>query len=282
MRRRTFFLCGLLLVFCGQNGSPLSPAARQGTKKTTLLVELFPASPLAMLVGGVRDGKWIPQEKAALSSVRGVRFRFYSLQGLAGETTTGGIERSETGSEQHYLSLQKPIRHPEILLGIAADWNPMPRPVVPQSTDQEVYRQAVRDVLRRKGMPSAPVRITQILRVDLEGSGEPSVVLTAEYPQLRSDVAKPKGAYSFVMVRQVVRGSVKTVLLDGSFMARYPSPDTLLTSRSTYQVTGILDVDGDGRMEVVVHGDFYEANSAQVYTVRNGIAKRVLETGDGV
>jgi hypothetical protein len=214
--------------------------------------------------------------------VRGARFRFYSLHGLAGETTSGGIERSETGSEQRYLSLQKPIRHPQVLLGIASDWNPMPRPVVPQSTDQEVYRQAVRDVLRRKGMPNAPVRITQILRVDLEGSGEPSVVLTAEYPAPRSGVTKPKGAYSFVMVRQVVRGGVKIVLLDGSFMARYSGQDTLITSRSTYQVTGILDVDGDGRMEVVVHGDFYEANSAQVYTVRNGVAKRVLETGDGV
>ncbi len=65
------------------------------------------------------------------------------------------------------------------VIGLAATWNALPRrPVIADAT-QSVYVEAVRDFLKTRGIADPKVRITRILRVDLDGDGEEEVLISA-------------------------------------------------------------------------------------------------------
>ncbi len=131
-------------------------------------------------------------------------------------------------------------KHEKGVIALAAPWNALPR--VPKVLDptQPVYTQAVREFLNGHGLKDSKVMITGILRVDLEGDGEDEVLISAtnyfapgvEIPAgsrrqktLTNPVpsASPAGSYSFVILRRVVDGKVRTQLIEGEF---YPKAKT--------------------------------------------------------
>lgn len=75
----------------------------------------------------------------------------------------------------------KPKPSEKGVLAIAGDWNALPR--VPKSQDiaQADYVKAVREFLTAKDIRNPKVKITQILRIDLEGDGAMEVVVNGDY-----------------------------------------------------------------------------------------------------
>jgi hypothetical protein len=71
----------------------------------------------------------------------------------------------------------------------------------------------------------------------------------------------PAGSYSFVILRREVKGGVKTNLIAGEF---YPKAKTF-NAPSKYKVLAVLDCDGDGKMEVIVDGAYYEGGWTTIY-----------------
>jgi hypothetical protein len=95
-------------------------------------------------------------------------------------------------------------------IALSAPWNALPRK--PQIADptQQVYVDAVREFLEARRMSDPKVKITRILRVDLEGDGEDEVLINAtnyftEDGDVPMDTAAP-GSYSIVLLRRVVAG----------------------------------------------------------------------------
>ena len=58
-------------------------------------------------------------------------------------------------------------------------WNALPRKPAIADATQSVYVEAVCDFLKNRGIADPKVRITRILRVDLEGDGEEEVLISA-------------------------------------------------------------------------------------------------------
>ena len=152
-----------------------------------------------------------------------------------------------------------------------------PRGVRSQSTTQSVYINAVAAVLKDNGIANPTVRITQLLRVDLDGDGVTEVVLTASSYVNGVGPSAQAGDYSLVLLRKVINGQVQTTLLEGDFYteaAEFAAPND-------FNVTAIADLNGDGNMDIAVHGEYYEGAWTSVYEVKGSTVKEVLVEGCG-
>jgi hypothetical protein len=175
------------------------------------------------------------------------------------------------------------------VIALAAPWNALPRKARVMDTTQQVYVEAVRDFLKTKGIDEPKVKIDNIIRVDLDGDGEEEVLIGAtnyfekdEGPPMRS----PAGSYSMVLLRRVVAGKVETQLVEGEF---YPkayqngaNDDSSFNAPNSYKVIAVLDLDGDGKMEVVVASQYYEGGATTIYRCDPKKVEELLSVACGV
>jgi len=132
---------------------------------------------------------------------------------------------------------------------------------------------SVRDHRRRlPGEIDGPERI---LRVDLDGDGEEEVLISATnyftndksddtsaapFPEAPVQAPRP-GSYSIVILRRVVSGNVQTKLVAGEV---YAKPDESVAP-NVFNLAAILDLNGDGKLEVIVHSFYYEGGQTTIY-----------------
>jgi hypothetical protein len=166
-------------------------------------------------------------------------------------------------------------------IAVGGKWNALPRHVRIQTAMPEAYREDVRRVLRERGLGATGVEFTRVLRVDLDGDGTDEVILNAtnQRPN-RLSFTPESGDYSVVVVRRLVRGKVKTILVDA---ACYPRGGLEANAAATVlTVPAVLDANGDGVMEVLVRWQYYEGSGVDVYALEEGAAKRVIGAGGGL
>ena len=171
-------------------------------------------------------------------------------------------------------------------MAIAAPWNAMPRKVQILDPTQKVYVDAVGDFLKTKGIAEPKVKIENILRVDLDGDGEEEVLISAtNYPGKDNAVPmrSPAGSYSMVVLRRVISGKVETQLVAGEFHpnAYASSDESSFDAPNAYKVTAVLDLDGDGKLEIVVSSQYYEGEATTIYRCDPKKIEAVLDAGCG-
>ena len=231
------------------------------------------------VIGAATNGKWLDSAKAAALLKPQDALRLYGLTGEMGTATSGKPESVEEPCPE--TQMVKLSRQPkEAAIALTASWNALPRK--PRSSDvtQPVYVQAVREFLEGKGLKDPKVKITQILRIDLEGDGEEEVLISATN-YLTKEAGMPSsavaGSYSFVLLRRVVASKVKTQLVVGEF---YPKGKEF-SAPNRYSVRAVLDLDGDGKMEVIVESAYYEGGATTIYRCEPAKIEELLSTGCG-
>ena len=229
--------------------------------------------------GASADGKWIKPEHAAKQLAGETRYRLYSLTGPVRETTGAKpIFVDEPCPDTYAVTFPEEVK--EELIGLAAPWNPLPRKPQVLATTQEVYINAARDFLRGRGITEPVVKITRIVRVDLEGDGEDEVLLSATNYHTRGDrvpTSAKIGSYSFVLLRRVVKEKVQTQLVAGEFYTKA----TRFSAPNYYEVRGVLDLNGDGKLEIVVHSAYYEGAATTIYELTGNKLRAALSVACG-
>ena len=259
MRILKLFLC--LLVFAS-----IVPAQQEN---------IVPIATDFLLLGGSQNGKWLTAETVAPRVEKTTKMVFVSLNGIAKKETV----LYNTGEDNGACPENKLMRlEPRIASGFAvganAGWNLVPRvPKLVRVTDK-TYRKIAADFLRTKGIAKTKIRLSQIIEIDLEGDGRAEVLITGNFYKRGNMEAQTVGDYSFALLRRKTDdGRVRNILIDGEFITKndyYDPPNTR-------EILAVADLNGDGRMEIVLNTHYYEGTWKQVFEIKEAMLSKVLE-----
>jgi hypothetical protein len=122
------------------------------------------------------------------------------------------------------------------------------------------------------------VQIARAHTIDLDGDGIDEVVVAATRLTSQDPTDAAAGDYSVVAVRKTIKGVPTVIELAGNY---FPQAGDF-AAPNTYRVLGILDLNGDGALEIVVNGAYYEGASTGAYQVEGNAARALLTTSCGV
>ena len=234
----------------------------------TLVVDGF-------VVGARTGGRWRPVEATETRWARGGATTFRAF----GVTTIGakiaGRYKSEEVPPGIYADGPDSERHPILVAGLVPR---APRRASAIPASNPAYTKAMRAYLDRVGLKKARVRITRIVGVDLDGDGTREVLIEAQSSPDAGIVNVAAGMgpndYSVVLLRAIRGGKVVDLPLA---TGKTPYADGLRR-----KLRAIADLDGDGRMEIVLSWDAWEAGGGALWSYRAGRATRQVESGTGV
>jgi hypothetical protein len=235
------------------------------------------------LIGGIAGGKWLEADELAPMLKGGERYRLYTLASAAGEAVGSNTESAgEPCNGTKNIKFSPETRG---AIAVGGEWNALPRIPRAVSTNDPIYRQVVAGFLRRNGFVRPKINITQIIRIDLEGDGKEEVIVSATHLAEGLSVdggpmavhAKP-GDYSLVFVRKIMRGRVRDIVLTEAYFPRKNSQPWTPTQD---KVAAVLDLNGDGKMEILLHGGYYEGSWSSVFRLDGEKFKNVFGCGCG-
>ena len=91
-----------------------------------------------------------------------------------------------------------------------------------------------------------------------------------------------KGSFSILVLRKIVNGSVKNFVLNCDVHTENTDPSSSnWRIRYIYSIIGFADLNGDGKMEIISSGQYYEGKFYEIFEVNKDSAKSVLVRGMG-
>jgi hypothetical protein len=239
--------------------------------------------PTGYLLGGSLDGHWLKPEAEAPLVSGGEKYRLYTLTGEVGAGVGSKPAKGDEGpcADTWYVTLTPFPAGRGSLVAVGGAWNAMPRPVKITSTEQQVYETAAAEILRSKGIANPTVNLTQVLRVDLDGDGVEEVLVSASnYRKSAAGGMRPNtraGDYSLVFLRKKVQGKVVTSIIAGEY---YPQAKEF-NAPGEQRIIGVLDLNGDGVLEIVLSGRYYEGDWVEAYRVDGTKIIKLFSMGCG-
>lgn len=171
--------------------------------------------------------------------------------------TTPGVEL-ENGGADRLFDYEGGLRG----LAISAPWDLTPNPVE-QISDDGTYAALAAEILKERGQEIDEPIIRQLIRLDLEGDGVDEVLVvagdTAGSTEITFGEAQP-GDYSVVFLRRLTDSGVATWVLAESVAIEGES-----VWWSAFAVSGVADLNGDAKMEIIVSGVAWESSWVGVF-----------------
>lgn len=191
------------------------------------------------------------------------------------------FSKSPENCENFYgVLLDKPIKG--ILIGTNANWQPdYPKPEdlwkkqAGKYWENQTYKKAVGDFLKTNGIKNPKVQIIEAKKIDLDADGTDEVIINAAYFKDKRNVFELSlGDYTVVFIRKIVNGKVKNILIEGQF-ANGKDFGAVIEN----EIYAILDLDGDGNKEIVLHTKVPEGRWSKVFHIEGNGFVEVLRTG---
>lgn len=234
--------------------------------------------PSGCLLGGSAGGRWLkPQATAALLK-GGEKYRLYTLTGYFGPGV--GSQAASAGEpcpETLEVKISPAPAGQTHMIAVGGQWNALPRLPRLTSTAQATYRAAAAKILKSKGISNPKVKLTQVIRIDLEGDGVEEVLVAATNYTEKARWQPHGGDYSLVFLRRLVKGQVETTIIQGEY---YPQASDSKVPHE-HRVVALLDVNGDGIMEIILYSEYFEGQETTVYQVKGRKVFKVLSCGCG-
>ena len=226
----------------------------------------------AMLFGAASGGRWRPAASAAPLTQEGMKYGLYTLTRRLGESRGEKAKPPSNSCSNPSVNIVDVPQLDADVIAVSANWNALPRTPSVHSTQQRAYRNLVAQWLRAQGIADPLVKITQIVRIDLEGDNTDEVLIAANLLRGTGRSARP-GDYSVVLLRKIAKGEVQSIPLVEEY---YFTGCIGKCAPAAHRVAALLDVSGDGVMEVVLAWRNYERRGKTVYQIERGEVRNVL------
>ncbi len=218
------------------------------------------------LIGGAENGKFL-DAKTTFGKLKGdENFSLFDFTiGKKGNFSLGEIKEGPGACEENYYVEPQIETVASLAVGTNADWQIVPRQPKKVSLTDANNKKAVADVLRLRGLPKSPVKIEDAFWVDLDGDGTDEVILVAKHYAEDANQNAKIGSYSFVMIRKTTLGKTRNLFVGGTFYTKING-----YYDGEYTLSGIADLNGDGKMEIIVEAYGYEENWLKVFEMKAG------------
>jgi hypothetical protein len=233
-------------------------------------------APSRFLLGGLRGGEWLDAQAATAALGGGERYRIVTAAAEVATATGEAPVSADVPCPDTQVVALAPEPPAEALIALGGDWDPFPRRTMIEPADSPELRDAVTRILSDAGIAAPEVRVTAALRVDIDGDGAEEVLATA------SRLAEPRysiaaGDYSLALLLR--EGAPPLVLAAETHLeaAEFAAP-------LEYRIGGVMDLNGDGVLDVVIEWEYYEGAGTLVFDLSEqtgGEPRPVLETGCG-
>ncbi|MBA2733668.1 MAG: hypothetical protein H0U54_12335 [Acidobacteria bacterium] len=281
----------LLTLVCLLLISSNSAWAQTGRRKASPRSRSATANPAAQAVhlavdarsgqvfGNFNGRVWSDALKTMPLVKEGESFRLYSLTGSVGNGAISKPRPPEGPCDDLVEVTVSPLPAGEDdVIGVNGSWNAQPRLPKVQNTDQQEYRMVVSNYLKGVGIRNLKVTIFQLLRVDLDGDGTEEVLISAnsnENPL--SSHYLGKGDFSVVLLRRVAQGKAQTIPVASEVeLKNHKEPVQTGKWHHKETVAAILDLNGDGMMEIITTFQSIFDGGKNVYEVKGAKPKQVL------
>jgi hypothetical protein len=271
--------------------------------ETTVVETTMPAGPAAALVplfvGGAESTGWLflgawqqdrwqestdPSGNPIRPGVEaGARFTVSNLSGETPVVLGENVEACFDGRVGPSIDVDVAAPEPpgfgyNAVAVLQQPWPLKPRPVADTSTSPDAYGALAEAAFASEPVDATQGDIEQLVVADLDGDGNDEALVAFEFVQPNVGTGAP-GDHAALLVIDTTTRAADTVLLSAIDQEAGDDGSSGIIER--YRVLDVADLNGDGRMEVLVHAWYYEGASVLVYTYDGGALTRVLATGCG-
>jgi hypothetical protein len=236
------------------------------------------------VLGWVIDGVLFANDNGAAPAAAGDEYRLLRPEGVTGTAVGPAPELGCLGATPFIdLGVSADSWPYDFPIGVSGTWDLFPQAVEVMATENQIYKDITRDLVAQFGLDDPDPQLLQVLRVDLEGDGVDEVLVVAERLQGGGLAGAQAGDYSIVYLRKVIGNEVQQLVLHHSALQNL-APDAF-GYLEAFRVPTVADLDGDGQMEIVTQGFYYEGSWTEMWEyVENGQGEAVvtLSVGCGV
>ncbi len=151
----------------------------------------------------------------------------------------------------------------------------LPKVLEIMNTDNAKYSKILATFLKAQKLGDAPVKIKQLIRTDLEGDGSDEVIINAINTERGQD---RKNEYSIVLIVRNVNGKQVVEAIQNEITLEDSDLPAALWENT---IAAIADVNGDGKMEIMMFGQFYHGQGWDLITDQNFSSERPVICGCG-
>ena len=213
-----------------------------------------------LLLGGVTSETWLAPDRSVARFSGEVTYSLHSLTQEAKYFLWGKSPKFSPICQTYYIGTDVTLDESGFV-GVVDGWQITKRPVIEVSGEGEFYGQVVLDWLRAEGLSAPEVGSIYAYRVDIEADGVDEVFISAAHLDEFQHTTKA-GDYSIILMRQVVGNDAVTKFVAGDI---YRSQEPERSHPRIYSLTNFIDLNQDGRLEVVVETRKVETRQVQGY-----------------
>jgi hypothetical protein len=178
---------------------------------------------------------------------------------------------------QTYLHLETGDA-PSFRVALDGNWQAIPRVQEQLSTNLPAYTEVVRDLLEKNNLKGTDLSLDSVYKIDLDGDGADEVIITANHNDNRIFVEGiSRGDYSLLLLRKLQGNQVISIPL----YERYVQNDAPYAWGAEIEVLALLDLNGDGSMEILAREDSYLSFRYLVFALEGKSGEPVLELSCG-
>lgn len=298
----TLCLCGLVAM------APAHAQTKIIAIQTAKQLQFYPAAVVMphnsqwndtreWLLGAWENGQWVAGKRVA-QQLRPFSWNVQDLQGNSEQVTSQypPQHNQEGCGETVFVHMPTKQRSKQYRLATSPKIKAQPRPIQTIPNTHRAYHNILRQELFKLGIESPRMNITNIIRADLDGNGTQEVILAASYykkysdgslsGQTRTDRPPARanaGDYSVVLLRSIQNGKINTTMIHKDLFIQEAKDEGTWLMPTLSNLAGIADLNGDGRMELVLWETYYEGTGVRVleWTPKTGLKQR-LSVGCGV